>query len=981
MPSKCDFYKILFIFLCIFSLLGICLYLHDHHTVKLQNPNIPSIIFDFEKTSKSTHNFIKNNNEIALLDSIIHFQGNYSLHIPSNSHFTQIKNLSNIKRDSYLEISAYCTKESEIKIVAQNYSGTKFYRITKKKSYNQKWDFISTEFYIPKEFNHDSLNLYVWNPKGNEANIDLIKITDISDIKYPEYEKSKSLNIFIEDKQLSTLSKYKNQAFEKGIIGKEQKQYVSALVYGNSKMMEAKIRFKGYWLDHLHRNKWSFRIKLKDDSWNGMKTFSIQNPETRSFINEWFIHQAFYKEDILTTRYGFVPVYLNGKSLGIYAYEEHFEKQLLESQNRREAPIIAFNEELLWEYRSNGEQNLAAIFPNAEIKTFSERQIKKDNTLYQEFILSQNLLDMYRDKSAPASIIFDIEKMAKYLALTNSSNAAHSYIWHNMRFYYNPIISKLEPIAFDCYTDEGAFHSGINILMETKVPEYQEKMFDIAIKHLMMDSSFCKAYSKSLIQFSDSSYYTNLYSELKDSINNIEKIIKKEFPNYSFSPSLMYQGCDSVQKSLSSFLENIKSPNDYYSEIISSEICYSSKESYLHEFISAYQSDNKSLTILHPNPDTLYITYIIDENKQHHNINVILPPATDCQLGETDIDISKINKAITQVNIQDINGVNYQISVKEWDAPSKYNPLTELINNSKLPEYIIKTDSTLTITEGYHKINSPLIIPANLELIVQAGSYIDMINQGCIISFSPIKFIGNKDNPILFSSSDKSSKGICVLQAKDTSLIQHCKFSYLNNPEFSGWQISGAISFYESDVIITNTSFSNNNCEDMLNIVKSNFSLSDITFRNVFADAFDSDFCNGKMDNFEFYNIGNDAIDFSGSDIEISNCIMNNITDKAVSGGENSNLRMSNIEINNSNIAFASKDLSNISINGCKISNTKYGFVVFQKKIEYGPAKISVKNATLDKCSIPTNIEYKSELSINNRTIIGNKKNIVYLLY
>jgi hypothetical protein len=550
-----------------------------------------------------------------------------------------------------------------------------------------------------------------------------------------------------------------------------------------------------------------------------------------------------------------------------------------------------------------------------------------------------------------------------------------------MRFYYNPIISKLEPIAFDCYTDEGAFYSGINILMEAKISEHKENMFDIAIKHLMMDSSFCKAYTKSLVQFSDSSYYINLYSDLKDSINIIEKIIRKEFPNYSFSPSLMFQGCDSVQKSLTSFLENIKSPKDYYSQIISTQICYSNKESYLHEFISAYQSDNKSLTILHPNPDTLYITDITDEHRQHHNINVVLPPESNCQLGKTEIDISGIQKVITYINIQDINGTNFQIPVKEWDAPSNYNPLTELIKNSKLPEYIIQTDTALIIPEGYHKINSPLIVPVNLELIVQAGSNIDMINQGCIISFSPIKFIGSKDKPILFSSSDNSSKGICVLQAKDTSLIQHCKFSYLNNPEFSGWQLSGAISFYESDIIITNTSFSNNNCEDMLNIVKSNFNLSDITFRNVFADAFDSDFCNGTMDNFEFYKIGNDAIDFSGSNIEISNCIMDNIKDKAVSGGENSNLRISNIEINNSNIAFASKDLSNISINNCKISNTKYGFVIFQKKIEYGPAKISVKNATISKCPIPTNVEYKSELIINNRTIIGNKKNIMYLLY
>ena len=57
------------------------------------------------------------------------------------------------------------------------------------------------------------------------------------------------------------------------------------------------------------------------------------------------MHQIFKDEDILTTRYGFISVKLNGKSLGIYAYEEHFDKQLLEYNQRREAPILKFNEE------------------------------------------------------------------------------------------------------------------------------------------------------------------------------------------------------------------------------------------------------------------------------------------------------------------------------------------------------------------------------------------------------------------------------------------------------------------------------------------------------------------------------------------------------------------------------------------------------------------------------------------------------------
>ena len=88
-----------------------------------------------------------------------------------------------------------------------------------------------------------------------------------------------------------------------------------------------------------------------------MKAFSIQHPKTRSFLKEWIMHQIFRDENILTTRYGFVTASLNGENLGIYAYEEHFSKELLKYNKRMEAPILKVNEEGIWETRVNNPKN------------------------------------------------------------------------------------------------------------------------------------------------------------------------------------------------------------------------------------------------------------------------------------------------------------------------------------------------------------------------------------------------------------------------------------------------------------------------------------------------------------------------------------------------------------------------------------------------------------------------------------------------
>ena len=53
-------------------------------------------------------------------------------------------------------------------------------------------------------------------------------------------------------------------------------------------------------------------------------------------MNEWFLHQFVAYSGLLALRYDFVQLYLNGDNLGIYALEEHFEKELIENNNRRE---------------------------------------------------------------------------------------------------------------------------------------------------------------------------------------------------------------------------------------------------------------------------------------------------------------------------------------------------------------------------------------------------------------------------------------------------------------------------------------------------------------------------------------------------------------------------------------------------------------------------------------------------------------------
>ena len=66
--------------------------------------------------------------------------------------------------------------------------------------------------------------------------------------------------------------------------------------------------------DHIEGDKWSLKIDLKgENTILGMRRFSLQAPERRNYLNEFFYLSALKKEDVLSLRYEFVEVFINGE--------------------------------------------------------------------------------------------------------------------------------------------------------------------------------------------------------------------------------------------------------------------------------------------------------------------------------------------------------------------------------------------------------------------------------------------------------------------------------------------------------------------------------------------------------------------------------------------------------------------------------------------------------------------------------------------
>ena len=183
--------------------------------------------------------------------------------------------------------------------------------------------------------------------------------------------------------------------------------------------------------------------------------------------------------------------------------------------------------------------------------------------------------------------------------------------------------------------------------------------------------------------------------------------------------------------------------------------------------------------------------------------------------------------------------------------------------------------------------------------------------------------------------------------------------------------MTGAVNFYESDVDFINCGFTNNHCEDALNTIRSLFYVKNCKISDTYADGFDADFCEGLIDNLSIEDTGNDAIDFSGSVVNIKRMDIHRAGDKGISVGEETHLNVTSTYINGANIGVASKDLSLLKINLVNMVNCKTGFAGYQKKPEFGPATIEVKRYGAEQVDQLYLLDKGSKLMLVDKEIIG----------
>ncbi len=787
-----------------------------------------------------------------------------------------------------------------------------------------------------KEKGYDGLFSFLFTTGSNYADSDA--------------EAAESIAIQISDEAYQKLVDRRQQALDRGIMTNDGDNYVKAEITHNNKTIKAEIRLKGHMTDHLEGEKWSFRVKMKKGhGLMGMSRVSLQHPGTRNYIHEWIFHQLLKREGVVALRYQFINVTLNGNDLGIYAMEEHFGQELLEDNQRLHGPIVRFNPAMYWVHRIHELDRIRIIeeyarYQSAHLEPFTKGEVEKDSVLLNHFVNAQLMMDGFRRGKLTASEVFEVEKMARMHAIIDLVGGHHSLDWSDVKFYYNPVIQKLEPVGYESFGVHEIDRIGGSYKYAPGVhSDYHRALFS--------DNDFFSAYVQSLERIADKAYLDAFFQDIDTTLQHNLSILYSEFPYKDYTNATYYKN----QEHINAILDIPRAFHAFMETEGDTTMLKVGSIAALPVAITG-ASINDSLVALSPiivapklpgtavqhtaiplpvavhEGDDIALHYQLPGGTQQHAVEVFPYPYLE-------EDHYANNYAIAAPNIQEFECL-----------------------------YIDDTTQTIRIKAGEWVINRDMIVPAGYTLKAEAGVVLVLNDSAAIISHAPIHWKGHEDIPIVVTSSDSTGQGVMVLNTTGVSILEQVIFRQLQSPARGTFGFNAAVSFYNSPLRMNHCRFEHMGAAMALRTLQTKVELNNVLFEQLAGTAWKGDYITGNASQLVIHQCGNDGVNLRGSHVSIANAQISGV-DKGVLIRENGTLKGNAIAVHGSNTGVVSKDHASVTIDQLTVKQSKKGLRAYRKGKLYDGAVLKVNGFEHEAVDMLYDYDKQSRIIIDGKTI------------
>ena len=782
------------------------------------------------------------------------------------------------------------------------------------------------------------------------------------------------LTIDIKFKHFDKIIKKRQEALKRGILVKGNDDFIPAIIRHDGKTLRVKMRLKGDSLDHLTSGKWSFRVHVKGGKQLfGMRRFSLQHPITRMMHGQSMFNALSRELGLLTVRTKLVNVTLNGDSKGIMVLEEHFSKELLESQGKKAGVIFKFDESNRWLNVDN--DFWLYTLNNVPIDTFQGGKVFTDPILNRDYQNAVGLLRAFLRKTLKPSEAFNADLMGKFIAVTDVWGSDHGLEYGNVRFYYNSISAKIEPIVYD--SDTGVIKGEVGTPPSSgSVPSSIGKISRDLLRDRRIFDARTRAFKTLLHKFRQEGLLKKLQdreNELLDTLGGefflaqklgLEKLVWRtecflgvnECGNADRFPTLM--NIYHIQNDSGKYLE-IHNTVPYEVEIKGIEWFVPETGQVRPLELPAGEVIPKALkATVHGELPIIYkLKHLKDHRKEGFQIRV-------------------------KAGIKDNGTFAYAVATPQnYQVPFHSIPIPVATASEALSGHgYLKLDAEsqmFRVSPGSWEVRKPLVLPEGYGLAVSPGTRLQFHEKSFLLVRGPLRLKGTQAAPVILESAGgKASSwlGIVVMDSPQPSVWSHVSVLRTSGIQLGSWSLTGGVSFYRSDIRMEHCVLEGNRGEDALNIIHSQFQLDDVRIENTVSDGFDSDYSEGVVNGGVFRNIGSagggDAIDVSGSEVSVNGTRFENVSDKALSVGEKSRMVAKDLDMKDVNVGAASKDGSHLQITASTIRNAGVaGLMAYVKKPEYGPGTIEADHLVFAETALQARSQKGSVIRLNGEEV------------
>lgn len=737
------------------------------------------------------------------------------------------------------------------------------------------------------------------------------------------------LHLTVNEHDMEALQRTVDAALERGVILPEDRTTVKGTMVSGDAGSDVRLRIKGKMTDHVEGSKWSFRVVArKDGGFLGMKRFSLQHPGTRQYLNEWLHHRLMAGEGIIALRYGFIQLRFNDQDLGIYAYEEHFGPELLENNGRPEGPLFRFDPGLFWEHRLNGLQKLRfdeayAAYQAAAIDAFGTNDMVKDTVARARFEEAVALMDAVRRGRLKVAQVFDVERLAKRHALLDVMGGHHSLDWSDVKFYYDPVRQRVEPVAYESF-------SAFRIRQVAGAWRYEgvqresQELHDVYFN----DEEFFRAYVRQLERMSRTAYLDSAFQVLAPGLDTASATIYREFPWKELDRSIHYHNQKVIRRVLDV-------PKGFH----------------------AYDQGTSGDTLLvMAVPVEALPTEVHGLRLKGGGLAMPVGPAILPSRRQGRVGVPMVLKFVVRDSAQ-IPAPGERILEYSVLGASQRKPLDvfayALIEGKDLDAFkrpapdmrtypfirVNETERTVQVLPGTWVLTTDLVIPVGYTVRGTSPLQLDLQKGARIISASPVDLIGLPELPVRIGSSDHGGGGVLLHAEGGRSTWRHVRSEGFG-PSARG---QAGIVFHTTRVELHDCTLQEDPVRDLLGAYATRLEMKGCTLaggRDQLALAYGR----AHVDDLELHAAGDDAVVVRGGEAVFTKLTVNGAAGVGVKAVAAAQVRVQSAEVRATGDGFDLSEGSRLELTGARVEAGGHALDVDKSHGRYGPVI-----ATLEK--------------------------------